>query len=216
MGGGQSSQEIGGFRIFKVNPGSPAHEAGLEVFFDFIIEINGTKMDSNQNTFFQKIQESENTRTKLVVHNIRTHTSRAVFVTPRKWGGAGLLGAVVRFDALDNVDNQGIRVLEVFPKSPAQEAQLVPNKDYLLGTTEVLFRDMDELAEIVNLSMGHTIRIYVYNSDSESIREVSITPNLSWGGEGAIGADIRSGLLHRIPAPRRPSTSPHRLLQRFH
>ena len=53
---------------------------------------------------------------------------------------------------------QGMRVLSVFPNSPAEAAGLVPNKDlvsfrqsclmcalqdFLLGTTEVMFRDMD-------------------------------------------------------------------------
>lgn len=204
MGSGQSTAESGGFRIFKVNPGSPAFEAGLEVFFDFIVDIGGTKMDSDQKTFFQKIQESENTRTKIIVYNIRTHSSRDVYVMPRKWGGAGLLGAVVRYDALDNAENQGIRVLNVFPNSPAKQAGLIPYKDFLLGTTEVMFRDLDELVEIVHLSLGKKTQVYVYNSDTESIREVTIVPNLDWGGDGCIGADIRTGLLHRIPAPRRP------------
>ena len=68
------SIEIGGFRIFKVNDGSPAAEAGLEVFFDFIVEINGVVMDADQTTFAKAIQDAENQRTKLVVQNIRTHT----------------------------------------------------------------------------------------------------------------------------------------------
>ena len=137
------STEIGGFRIFKVNAGSPAAEAGLEVFFDFIVEINGVAMDADQTTFAKAIQEAENRRTKLVVHHILTHTAREVYVTPRRWGGAGLLGAVVRYDSLESAEGQGMRVLSVFPDSPAAVAGLVPNKDFLLGTTEVMFRDMD-------------------------------------------------------------------------
>mmetsp|Transcript_4918 Transcript_4918/g.11486 ORF Transcript_4918/g.11486 Transcript_4918/m.11486 type:complete len:386 (+) Transcript_4918:46-1203(+) len=202
--GGNQSVEVGGFRIFKVNNGSPAAEAGLEVFFDFIVEINGVQMDPDQATFARAIQEAENQRTKLVVHNIRTHTAREVYVTPRRWGGAGLLGAVVRYDSLESAEGQGMRVLSIFPKSPAEAAGLVPNKDFLLGTTEVMFRDMDELTEVVNLYMGKELKVYVYNTEAESIREVVIVPSLEWGGDGAIGADIRTGLLHRIPAPRRP------------
>jgi hypothetical protein len=30
-----------------------------------------------------------------------------------------------------------------------------------LGTTEVMFRDMDELAEVVNLYMGKELKVYV-------------------------------------------------------
>ncbi|CAE7535505.1 GORASP2 [Symbiodinium sp. KB8] len=197
------SIEVGGFRIFKVNPGSPAAEAGLEVFFDFIVEIDGVHMDADQATFASAIQEAENQRTKLVVHNIRAHTARDVYVTPRRWGGAGLLGAVVRYDTLESAEGQGMRVLSVFPNSPAEAAGLVPNKDFLLGTTEVMFRDMDELTEVVNLYMGTELKIYVYNIEAENIREVVIVPSTQWGGDGAIGADIRTGLLHRIPAPRR-------------
>ncbi|CAE8678612.1 unnamed protein product [Polarella glacialis] len=206
MGASQSSSdEIGGFRIFKVNPGSPASEAGLEVFFDFIIEINGTQMDSDQTVFAKCIQDSEGQRAKLVVYNLRTHTSRDVYVTPRRWGGAGLLGAVVRFDLLESAESQGMRVLDVFPNSPAETAGLLPYKDFLLGTTEVMFRDMDELSEVVTLCLGKPMSIYVYNCEMETVREVSIVPRIDWGGDGALGADIRTGLLHRIPPPRRRS-----------
>ena len=34
-------------------------------------------------------------------------------------------------------------------------------EDFLLGTTEVMFRDMDELAEVVNLYMGKELKVYV-------------------------------------------------------
>lgn len=204
MGQSQSLTEEGsGWRVFKVSPGSPAEEASLEVFFDFVLEISGVAPAEDQATFARLIQDGENIRTKLVVYNIRTHTSRDVYVVPRKWGGAGLLGAVVRFDSLENTDSQGLRVLEVFDGSPAAEAGLVPFKDYLLGTTEVMFRNMEELIEILCVSQGREIRINVYNSDSEGIREVTLVPRTGWGGEGSIGADIRTGLLHRIPAPRR-------------
>eukprot|EP00928_Gymnodinium_smaydae_P032418 TRINITY_DN23483_c0_g4_i1.p1 TRINITY_DN23483_c0_g4~~TRINITY_DN23483_c0_g4_i1.p1 ORF type:complete len:477 (+),score=77.92 TRINITY_DN23483_c0_g4_i1:35-1432(+) len=195
--------QAGGFRVFKVTPGGPASEAGLEVFFDFIVDIDGVKMDADQMTFYRKVADGENVGTRMKVYNIRNHAAREVQVVPRKWSGAGLLGAVVRYDALENAENQGIRVLSVFPNSPAEKAGLIALKDYLLGTTEVMFRDLDELIEIVNLCIGRSMQVWVYNSETESIREVTLTPNFGWGGQGAIGADIRTGLLHRIPAPRR-------------
>eukprot|EP00746_Dinoflagellata_sp_MGD_P120978 gnl/MRDRNA2_/MRDRNA2_56306_c0_seq1.p1 gnl/MRDRNA2_/MRDRNA2_56306_c0~~gnl/MRDRNA2_/MRDRNA2_56306_c0_seq1.p1 ORF type:complete len:400 (-),score=79.55 gnl/MRDRNA2_/MRDRNA2_56306_c0_seq1:57-1256(-) len=203
MGSGGSS-ELGGFRVFKVNPGSPASEGALEVFFDFVLEVNGQKMTEDQRSFFEKIQACENTATKLLVYNIRSQTVRDVYLTPRQWGGVGLLGATVRFDTIDNSENQGIRVLEVFPNSPAAHAGLMPYKDYMLGTSDVMFRDMDELAELVTANLNKKLQMYIYNADSETIREVFLSPNTTWGGEGIIGCDIGSGMLHRIPAPRRP------------
>mmetsp|Transcript_35977 Transcript_35977/g.57312 ORF Transcript_35977/g.57312 Transcript_35977/m.57312 type:complete len:544 (+) Transcript_35977:104-1735(+) len=208
--GGSSSTEISGVRVFKVSPGSPAAEAGLEVFFDFILEINGIKMDpSGQQQFAKVIADSENGHAKLQVFNTRAHTTREVIVNPRKWAGSGLLGATVRYDVVDPAENHGIRVLEVFPNSPAAHAGLVPFQDYLLGTAQRVFHDIDELVEVVNADLGNRIQVYVYNSDHETVREATLSPNNDWGGDGCIGCDIGTGLLHRIPAPRRnPASRP--------
>jgi hypothetical protein len=40
----------------------------------------------------------------------------------------------------------------------------------------------------------------VYNSTHDIVRVVTIVPDRSWGGEGALGFNIGYGLLHRIPA----------------
>jgi len=202
--GGNASQEVGGVRVFKVNPGSPAAEAGLEVFFDFIVEVNGFKIDQNcQQVFAEKIQESENAQAKLTVYNARAHNTREVIVTPRKWAGNGLLGAAVRYDMADPSENHGVRVLEVFPNSPAAHAGLVPFQDYVLGTAQAVFHDIDELVETVTSSINQRMNVYVYNSEAETVREVILMPNTDWGGDGCIGCDIGTGLLHRIPPPRR-------------
>jgi len=203
--GGASSTEVGGVRVFKVSPDSPAAEAGLEFFFDFIVEINGAKMDPDSTEqFSKKIQESENGEAKLLVYNGRAHTTREVIVKPRKWGGTGLLGAKVRYDSVEEDENQGIRVLEVFPNSPAAHAGLLPFQDFLLGTAQTVFHELDELVAVVTQNMGKPMQVYVYNADTETVRETTLAPNNEWGGEGCIGCDIGTGLLHRIPAPRRP------------
>lgn len=43
------------------------------------------------------------------------------------------------------------------------------------------------------------VSFYVYNSNSENVREVAITPNPSWGGDGSMGCDIGRGILHKLP-----------------
>lgn len=207
--GGSSSSELGGVRVFKVSPGGPAAEAGLEVYFDFIVEVNGKPMDnSGQQAFAEKIAACENQAAKFTVYNTRAHSKREVSVTPRKWGGTGLLGATVRYDVVDPAENQGIRVLEVFPNSPAAHAGLVPFQDFMLGTAQTVFHDIDELVEVVTTNINERLQVYVYNTDSETVREVILVPNTEWGGEGCIGCDIGTGLLHRIPAPRRPPGAP--------
>ena len=41
----------------------------------------------------------------------------------------------------------------------------------------------------------------MYNSTHDIVRAVTIVPDRSWGGEGAMGFNIGYGYLHRIPAP---------------
>jgi hypothetical protein len=203
--GGASSQEIAGIRIFKVHAASPAADAGLEVFFDVILEVNGAQLVSgNQQSFASKIKESENTVAKLTVYNCRDNATRQVSITPKAWSGSGLLGATVRYDTVDLASCHGIRVLEVFPNSPAAHAGLVPFQDYLLGTGTTAFTDVEALIEAVDASLNQVACIHTYNSESETVREVSLKPNRDWGGDGCIGCDIGTGLLHKIPPPRRP------------
>lgn len=63
---------------------------------------------------------------------------------------------------------------------------------------------------------GHPIRIIVYNEDTDSCREVTVTPSFEWGGDGwyhmiiiilsnvslSLGCDVASGMLHRVPPPK--------------
>lgn len=43
------------------------------------------------------------------------------------------------------------------------------------------------------------VQLYVYNVDMDCVREVTLTPNSAWGGDGCLGCDIGYGYLHRIP-----------------
>ena len=58
MGSEQSSIDTspsGGFRVFKVSPGSPAMEAGLYPFFDVIVKMNDLEL-VQITFFFEKFQ----------------------------------------------------------------------------------------------------------------------------------------------------------------
>ena len=57
--------------------------------------------------------------------------------------------------------------------------------------------------------MGRPVRLYVYNVRTESMREVMITPDTNWGGEGCLGCGVGSGYLHQLPQRRdRPGRAP--------
>lgn len=206
MGGSASTEEVSGIRVFSVTPASPAAEAGLETFFDFIVECNGTRFDNpaKRQTFTKIIQESEGGMVKMKVFNTRVHDVREVTVLPRRWAGTGLLGATVRHDVADPGENHGIRVLDVFQNSPAARAGLVSFQDFMLGTPDRVFHDCDDLAEVLLSNLGKQLHVYVYNITTELIREVTLEPNNHWGGEGCIGCGTGTGLLHRLPGSRYP------------
>ena len=135
-----------------------------------------------------------------VVWNIKSQEQRFVDLTPDdNWGGAGLLGVTIRLDNYGGADERLIRVLEVENNSPASQAGLVPLKDYLLGTTAIAFGSTKQLAEVLDAHLDHFVEIYVYNSDSDKVRVISLQPTFSWGGRGMLGAEVGTGYLHRLP-----------------
>jgi hypothetical protein len=55
------------------------------------------------------------------------------------------------------------------------------------------------LFTLIESSENKQLKLYVYNVDLDTVREVLLTPNSAWGGEGSIGCGIGYGYLHRIP-----------------
>lgn len=136
----------------------------------------------------------------IVVHNIKSNTQRLVKITPSTtWGGAGLLGVTIRLDSYGGAEDRLIRVLSVEHNSPAAIAGLVPMKDYLLGTTSASFDSDEILAEVLMVHADRIVELYVYSSESDVVRVVTLMPTFSWGGKGLLGAEVGTGYLHRFP-----------------
>lgn len=82
-----------------------------------------------------------------MVWNIKSQSARLVKLVPSDtWGGAGLLGVTIRLDNYAGAEDRLIRVLSVEPNSPAAIAGLIPEKDFLLGTTHQTLDSVDRLA----------------------------------------------------------------------
>ncbi|KAG0346657.1 hypothetical protein BG004_001151 [Podila humilis] len=50
-------------------------------------------------------------------------------------------------------------------------------------------RGEGDLYDLVEDNIGEPLRLYIYNSDMDNVREVVIVPNEAWGGEGLLGCD---------------------------
>jgi hypothetical protein len=124
---------------------------------------------------------------------------RSVPIKPSAtWGGQGLLGVSIRFCSFQNAAENVWRILDVHPNSPAERAGLVAFNDYVIGADSVL-HEAEDFFSLVDAHQTRPLKLYVYNLDSDQCRDVTITPDASWGGEGSLGCGIGYGYLHRIP-----------------
>jgi hypothetical protein len=85
------------------------------------------------------------------------------------------------------------------PLSPAYRAGLLPHSDYIIGTPSGTLRGESALGELVEDHLDRTLVLWVYNSEFDVVRTVDLVPTRGWGGEGALGAELGYGALHRLP-----------------
>lgn len=135
----------------------------------------------------------------MTVYSSKTQNVRSVAIEPNEtWGGQGLLGVSIRFCSFEGANETVWHVLEVHPCSPAELAGLNSFTDYIIGSDSVL-HESEDFFSLIEAHEGRNLKLYVYNSDDDTCREVTIVPNGNWGGEGSLGCGIGYGYLHRIP-----------------
>lgn len=115
------------------------------------------------------------------------------------------------------------RILNTHPGSPAFDAKLVPQSDYIIGCDSSFESDGHGkgllsnggerlLSQTVLSYYNHhstvqqkdtiPILLYVYNHDHDVLRPVTVNLSRGWsagGSKGILGCDVGYGWLHRIP-----------------
>uniref|UniRef100_A0A7N4PMI8 PDZ GRASP-type domain-containing protein n=2 Tax=Sarcophilus harrisii TaxID=9305 RepID=A0A7N4PMI8_SARHA len=81
----------------------------------------------------------------------------------------------------------------------------MPHTDYVVGSDQIL-QESEDFFTLIESHEGKPLKLMVYNSETDLCREVVVTPNSAWGGEGSLGCGIGYGYLHRIPtvSPKKP------------
>lgn len=59
-----------------------------------------------------------------------------------------------------------------------------------IGNTR-LDQDNDTLKELLKANAEKQIKMTVYSSKSQNVRDIEITPSAVWGGQGLLGVSIR-------------------------
>ncbi|XP_062260407.1 Golgi reassembly-stacking protein 1a [Platichthys flesus] len=204
MGLSQSSEvaEGGtyGYHVHGVQPDSPAESAGLQPFFDFILSLDNRRLNEENDLLKELLKANMEKAVKMEVYSTKSTIVREVEVVPSSmWGGQGLLGASVRFCSYQGASENVWHVLDVEVSSPAVLAGLQPHTDYIVGADQLL-QDSEDFFSLIEAHEGKPLKLLVYNIQTDACREVVVTPNGAWGGEGSLGCGIGYGYLHRIPA----------------
>jgi len=226
LGAGLNPKALKAYHVLRVAESSPAAEAGIEPFFDYIVGIGGQQVTEDGEKLANWLDEAEGKSITLQVYSSRKQEVRSVRTLPsRKWPAnnnspstdqplqPSLLGLSLRLCSPQNELANVWHVLDIVEGSPAQDAGLVPFGDWIIGYAGGILRSENELYEVVEEHEGKPLRLFVYNADYEVTREVVIVPNRSWGsGEGLLGCSIGFGLLHRIPKTSTNTVAPSFLL----
>ncbi|KAF9257511.1 hypothetical protein L218DRAFT_910376 [Marasmius fiardii PR-910] len=236
MGASQSTNQSNhlpsrALHVLRVTPSSPAFQASIEPFFDFIVGFDDPSISSSNPNILdaselEKIVENHEGRVlNLIVWNSKNQDSRVVPIVPsREWSQPSspqedtthqpsLLGLSMRMCepefALDNVWH----VLDVLEGSPAESAGLVPYGDYITGWSGGVLSAENDFYDLVEAHVDKPLRVYVYSHDFDALREVVLVPNRHWGGDGLLGCVFGYGLLHRIPPQTGERTFPPELAE---
>eukprot|EP00117_Sycon_ciliatum_P017857 scpid83125/ scgid16686/ Golgi reassembly-stacking protein 2; Golgi phosphoprotein 6; Golgi reassembly-stacking protein of 55 kDa; p59 len=189
------------FHVLRVQEGSPGAKAGLQAYFDYIVSVEQTRLSQDDDALRQAMAAYEDRPVRLTVYSSKARACRFATVTPNSvWGGQGLLGVSVRFCSFGGAHERVWHVLDAQPSSPAALAGLQSDSDYIVGAERVLHEESD-FYNLVESCDGRAMKLYVYSSVTDSCREVQLSPNSNWGGDGLLGCRIGYGYLHRIPDP---------------
>ncbi|KAF9954203.1 Golgi reassembly-stacking protein 2 [Mortierella alpina] len=197
-----------GYHVLRVKNGSPAHQAGLRPYFDYIMAVNDIRLNSESTLLREQMEASVDKPMILDVYSTREQALRRIEMVPRRnWSGVdedGLLGCSIRFTLFDTVIDVVWHVLDITAGSPAEQAGLCAHADYVIGTPLGIMRGEGDLYDLIEDYIGDPLPLHVYNVDRNQVREVVIVPSEEWGGEGLLGCDVGYGYLHRLPRQSSP------------
>ena len=119
------------------------------------------------------------------------------------WGGEGLLGLQVRFDAVDapgapedaEDEEWAMHVVGVDEGSPAAAAGILAYDDFILGSHDIAFADMAALTDYIYKCAGEDIILYLYRASCDAV----YTRRISIPDSGSLGVEVASGRLHSLP-----------------
>ncbi|KAH9248501.1 hypothetical protein BASA81_013827 [Batrachochytrium salamandrivorans] len=202
-----------GKRILEILEDSPASNSGLVPWLDFLVGTNGKYYGQEDDTVLPRaLDGDEPQQVSFQVFNIKTNSLRECVLGREVVLGREKLGLKLGDWQTPVGWENCFKVLGVDRQSPAQDAGLEPEVDYLMGTTDNKeFTCFGDLEMLLVEAEGDEVELFVYNSKQDDVRVCVLAPHRKWGDEDALfGADLANGLLHRLPQSCRRSSGRRR------
>ena len=199
---GNTSNNSGyGFRVLKTQIHSPAYEAGLQPFLDFIvnIELNHSELKEANipsiHAFFNTIKSNENKEIHVTVFNIYNRQLRKIKLLPNKsWPEAdSLLGALLRYEEYITALERTYKIIQVIKPSLAQSLGLIEEYDYILGITNLQYKDLNEFIRCLFKADD----ICVFNVKENKIKFINMPKE-----KCQLGCQFGEGILNQLPYKR--------------
>ncbi|EXJ53871.1 hypothetical protein A1O7_09207 [Cladophialophora yegresii CBS 114405] len=183
-----------GFQVLR----NTNKELQLEPWFDFIIGMNGHYLDSpDPNLFVTELRNCAGAYCTLDLWSAKGQRRHSLTIPVP--ASAEPLGLSLQLTPLNSTQNIWHVLSIPSPLSPAHQAGLLPHSDYILGSPSGTLKGEAALGELVEDHLNRSLVLWVYNSEFDVVREVELVPRRGWGGEGALGAVLGFGALHRLP-----------------
>ncbi|WVF68462.1 hypothetical protein IAT40_003228 [Kwoniella sp. CBS 6097] len=205
--GGQNVPGIGGLgelgRILEENEG---RRIGLRVYNAKSQKVRDVHLVPSRTWVEEALRQDPHNAMPNSATSTSTSMSMSMSTTESSTGSPkpSLLGLSLRVCHPANALESVYHVLDVLEGSPAEMAGLVPWGDYVLAWSGGPLHSENDFYNLIEAHVDKPLRLFVYNSDLDNLREVILYPTRQWGGEGLIGCGIGYGLLHRIPRPLTP------------
>ncbi|KAL1986554.1 hypothetical protein VTN96DRAFT_6132 [Rasamsonia emersonii] len=170
----------------------------LEPWFDFIIGINGRLIDDpDPNLFVTEVRNCAGSSVSLEIWSAKGQRTHTISIPVPKDNPK--LGLTLQLAPLSSTQHIWHVLSIPSPQSPAYLAGLLEHSDYILGSPSGTLRGESALSELIEDHLDRSLVLWVYNSEFDVVREVELIPTRGWGGEGALGAVLGYGALHRLP-----------------
>ena len=113
---------------------------------DFIWYEPDSDDDVNFNDIIMNHKDKE---MNIVVYNLINQDKRIEKIIPSdSWGGNSLLGAAIRYENYSDAHRFVAYVSDVYDNSPAFQAGLKENKDYILGTEFLEIKSLEDIGTL--------------------------------------------------------------------